>query len=124
MCRGDRREAIFHSDSDRELFLRTLAEACERSGMVVHSYVLMSNHYHLLAETPEPYLVAALQWFQGTYTQRFNLRHRVSGHLFQGRFKAILVKAGGISMTPLLLPEVPQYAASIAAAMRSARRCR
>ncbi len=61
--RGDRREAIFDSESDRELSLRPLAEACERSGMLIHSYVLMTNHYHLLGETPEPNLVVAMKWF-------------------------------------------------------------
>ncbi|CAN5744411.1 hypothetical protein BH20VER1_BH20VER1_21030 [soil metagenome] len=93
LCRGDRREAIFAGDRDRELFLATLGEMCARSGMVVHSYVLMSNHYHLLLETPEPNLVRGMQWFQSTYTQRFNRRHRLSGHLFQGRYKAIPIEA-------------------------------
>ena len=93
MCRGDRREAIFAGDADRELFLATLGEMCARSGMLVHSYVLMSNHYHLLLETPEPNLVAGMQWFQGTYTQRFNARHRLSGHVFQGRYKAMPIEA-------------------------------
>ena len=93
MCRGDRREAIFSDDGDREIFLATLAQMCGRTGMQVHSYVLMGNHYHLLLETPEPNLVAGMKWFQGTYTQRFNARHRLSGHLFQGRYKAIPVQA-------------------------------
>ncbi len=92
MCRGDRREDIFGPAADRELFLRTLAEMCERCGILVHSYVLMSNHYHLLIETPQPNLVAGMKWFQGTYTQRFNARHRLCGHLFQGRYKAIPVE--------------------------------
>ncbi len=91
MCRGDRKEPIFADDQDREIFLETLAEVCERTGFRVHSYVLMHNHYHLLLETPHPNLVAGMKWFQGTYTQRFNARHRVSGHLFQGRYKAIPV---------------------------------
>ena len=93
MCRGDRREAIFADDGDREVFMGTLAQMCARSGMRVHSYVLMGNHYHLLLETPEANLVAGMKWFQGTYTQRFNARHRLSGHLFQGRYKAIPVQA-------------------------------
>lgn len=92
LCRGDRREAIFHGDRDRELFLATLGEMCARTGILVHSYVLMRNHYHLLLETPAPNLVAGMQWFQGTYTQRFNARHRLSGHLFQGRYKAIPIE--------------------------------
>ena len=89
MCRGDRREAIFQDDADREMFLATLAEMCGRTGAFIHSYVLMSNHYHLLVETPTGNLVAGMKWFQGTYTQRFNVRHRLNGHLFQGRYKAI-----------------------------------
>lgn len=93
MCRGDRREAIFRGDADRELLLATLADMCGRAGHEIHSYVLMDNHYHLLLETPEPNLVAGMQWFQGTYTQRFNTRHRLSGHLFQGRYKAIPIEA-------------------------------
>jgi len=66
---------------------------CGRTGTRVHSYVLMSNHYHLLLETPEANLVAGMKWLQGTYTQRFNARHRQCGHLFQGRYKAIPVEA-------------------------------
>ena len=91
MCRGDRGERIYQSDSDRRHFLDTLAEVCERTGFLVHSYVLMSNHYHWLLETPEPNLVAGMKWFQGTYTQRFNARHGQRGHVFQGRYKAIPV---------------------------------
>ena len=66
--------------------LSTLEEMCERTGIWVHSYVLMPNHYHMLMETPEPNLVAGMKWFQGTYTQRYNSRHRQSGHVFQGRY--------------------------------------
>ena len=93
MSRGDRREPIFFDDKDREMFLATLAEMCERTGALVHSYVLMNNHYHLLLETPEGNLVAGMKWFQGTYTQRFNACHLLKGHLFQGRYKAIPVEA-------------------------------
>ena len=92
MCRGDRREEIFRDEQDRELFLSTLGQACERCGFVVHSYVLMRNHYHLLLETPAGNLVAGMKWFQGTYTVRFNARHRLDGHLFAGRYKAVLVE--------------------------------
>lgn len=91
MCRGDRQEDIFFTDADRELFLETLAETCDRTGWLIHAYVLMSNHYHLLLETPEANLVAGMRWFQGTFTIRMNSRHRLSGHLFQGRYKALLV---------------------------------
>jgi REP element-mobilizing transposase RayT len=89
--RGDRREEIYADDADRLVFLRTLEEVCRRTGWWVHAYVLMSNHYHLLLETPEPNLVAGMKWFQSTYTMRFNRRHRLGGHFFQGRYKAIVV---------------------------------
>jgi REP element-mobilizing transposase RayT len=79
--RGDRREAIFQDDGDRRRFLETLGEACGRTGWRVHAYVLMSNHYHLMIETPQANLVAGMRWFQTTWTMRFNARHRLSGHL-------------------------------------------
>jgi putative transposase len=91
MCRGDRRERIFLDGEDRGLFLRTWGEACVRAGFVTHAYVLMGNHYHLLLETPKPTLVSGMAWFQTTYTVRFNRRHRLSGHLFQGRYKAVMM---------------------------------
>ena len=93
MCRGDRREAIFLTDVDRTSFLETLGQACEKTGWRVHAYVLMPNHYHLVVETPEPNLVAGMRWLQSTYTIRFNSRNRMSGHLFQGRYKAVVVDA-------------------------------
>jgi REP element-mobilizing transposase RayT len=95
MSRGDRQEAIFRDDTDREMFLDTLEEACSRTGWRVHAFCLMGNHYHLLIETPEANLVAGMKWLQGTYTQRFNARHELWGHLFQGRYKAIPVEADG-----------------------------
>jgi putative transposase len=91
MDRGDRLEAIFLDDGDRELFLKTLGQACGRTGWRIHSYVLMGNHYHLLVETPEANLCAGMKWMQSTYTIRFNVRHKQRGHLFQGRYKAVLV---------------------------------
>jgi len=91
MCRGDRREAIVETDEDRHLFIETLGQACERSGWIVHSYVLMNNHYHVLLETPEGGLVDGMRWFQTTYTARYNARKRMCGHLFQGRYKAIVL---------------------------------
>jgi REP element-mobilizing transposase RayT len=95
MCRGDRQEAVFRDDRDCAVFLETLGESCERCGWRVHAYVLMGNHYHLLLETPEANLVAGMQWLQGTYTKRFNVRHRECGHLFQGRYKALPVASEG-----------------------------
>ena len=91
MCRGDHREAIFKGDEDRLLWLETLGQVCERTGWRIHSYVLMPNHYHFLLETPCGGLVDGMRWFQTTYTARFNARHRLCGHLFQGRYKAIVM---------------------------------
>lgn len=91
MARGDRREAIFLDDEDRKMFLEALAEVCGRTGWKCHAYVLMTNHYHLVLETPEPNLVAGMAWLQNTYTRRHNVRHKLWGHLFGGRYKAVLV---------------------------------
>jgi putative transposase len=95
MNRGDRREEIFYTDKDRELFLETLAETCERTGWQVFAYCLMSNHFHLAMETPRANLVAGMKWFLGTYTARFNRRHKLFGHLFSGRYKALIVDGSG-----------------------------
>ncbi len=91
MCRGNRRGDIFENDGDREVFLETLAQARERTGWKVCAYVLMSNHYHMVLETPEANLVVGMKWFQGTYTKRFNVRNRQWGHLFQARYKSIVI---------------------------------
>ena len=69
-----------------------LGEACERTGWRVHAWVLLSNHYHVLLETPEPNLVAGMKWMQNTLTRRFNQRHRAWGRVFGDRYKAILVE--------------------------------
>ncbi len=89
MCRGDRREAIFADDNDRQMFLATLAAACERTGWRIAAYALMPNHYHLVVITPRAGLVDGMRWLQTTYTVRYNARHHACGHLFQGRYKAI-----------------------------------
>ncbi|MEO0454735.1 MAG: transposase [Verrucomicrobiota bacterium] len=99
MSRGDRREAIFLTDADRERYLETLGEVCERTGWSIHAWVLMDNHYHWLLETPEANLVEGMKWFQNTYTRRFNSRNRVWGHVFGGRYKSILVEAGDYYQT-------------------------
>jgi REP element-mobilizing transposase RayT len=91
MARGNQGRAIFRDDQDRRCFLNTVGEACEKTGWWVHAYVLMGNHYHLLLETPEGNLVAGMKWLQGTYTQRFNGRHQLRGHLLQGRYKAVVI---------------------------------
>ncbi len=91
MCRGNRQQAVFGDERDNQQFLDTLGEVCIRCGWRIHAYVLMGNHYHLLLETPSANLVVGMQWLQGTYTKRFNVRHGERGHLFQGRYKALLV---------------------------------
>ncbi len=95
MNRGDRREAIFLDARDRERFISTLGEGCVKTGWQVHSLCLMPNHFHLVVETPEGNLVAGMKWLLGTYTGRFNRRHRLSGHLFSGRYKALIVDGSG-----------------------------
>ncbi len=91
LSRGDRREAIVRDDADRKLFLEILERTCGRTGWQIHAYCLMTNHFHLVVETPRSNLSTGMQWLLGSYTQRFNRRHRLSGHLFGGRYKALLV---------------------------------
>jgi REP element-mobilizing transposase RayT len=91
MSRGDRREPIFNGDKDRVLFLDTLGEACEKTDWQIHAWCLMSNHFHLIIETPRANLVGGMQWLLGVYTNRFNHRHKEFGHLFSGRYKALPV---------------------------------
>ena len=102
MSRGNRQDMIYCDDTDREQFLETLAEVCTKTGWLVHAYVLMDNHYHILLETPEPNLVVGMKWLQGTYTQRFNARNGEWGHLFQGRYKALLVDNSGKTYFPIV----------------------
>lgn len=96
--RGHRGEAIVRDDADRECFLRTLGEACVKTGWKVHAYALLVDHFHLVVETPEPNLVVGMKWFLGTYTARFNRRHSVGGHLFTGRYRSqLLDPSSGLS---------------------------
>jgi REP element-mobilizing transposase RayT len=95
MNRGDRREPIIHDDFDRQRFVATLSEACAKTDWQVHAYCLMSNHFHLVVETPEANLVAGMRWFLSTYTSRFNRRHKQFGHLFSGRYKSLIVDGSG-----------------------------
>jgi REP-associated tyrosine transposase len=90
--RGNERRKIVMDDADRWQFLRLLGEVIEEEGVVCHAYVLMDNHYHLLLETPSANLSAAMWHLNGIYTQRFNKKHHRTGHLFQGRFKALVVE--------------------------------
>ena len=93
MARGDRREGIFNDEEDRAMLLKILAQACDKTGWRVHGWVLMDNHYHWLIETAEPNLVDGMRWVQNTYTRRFNVRHKLWGHVFGGRYKAVLVQS-------------------------------
>ncbi len=124
MNRGDRREAIFRDDEDRKLLMSTLEEACGKTGWQVHALCLMVNHFHLVMETPQGNLVAGMKWFLGTYTGRFNRRHKLFGHLFSGRYKSLIVDGSGsgylktvcdyVHLNPvrakLLRPEQPLHA--------------
>jgi putative transposase len=92
LSRGNERREIVTGDEDRELFLGTLAEMSQRFEVDLFAYVLMDNHYHLLLRTNRANLSKSMQWFGATYTSRFNARHSRSGHLFQGRFKNMLVE--------------------------------
>jgi len=93
MNRGDHFEPIFQDDTDRQRCWEVLAETCQSAGWWLHSFVFMPNHYHLLIETRRATLVKGMQYLNSTYTHRYNGRHKTRGHLFQGRYKAILVDA-------------------------------
>jgi len=95
MSRGDRREDIFLDDIDRHDFIKTLAETCLKTGWQVHAFCLMRNHYHLVMETPNANLVAGMAWLQSTYTIRLNNRHKLTGHVLSGRYKAQVVEGSG-----------------------------
>lgn len=92
-ARGNERKEIFKSEKDREQFLSYLESAVTRYGAVVHCYCLMTNHYHLLVETPAGNLSQIMQHINGAYTNYFNTKRKRTGHLFQGRYKGILVEA-------------------------------
>jgi putative transposase len=95
MSRGDQRDDIFFNDVDRYDFIKTLAEACLKTDWLVHAFCLMKNHYHLVVETPSANLVAGMAWLQSTYTIRLNNRHKLSGHVLSGRYKAQIVEGSG-----------------------------
>jgi REP element-mobilizing transposase RayT len=90
--RGNERRAIFRSDRDRKAFLRLLGETARRFRWSVTAYVLMTNHFHLVIQTPEPNLSRGMQWLNGSYAGWFNHVHKRAGHLFQGRFHAYLIE--------------------------------
>ena len=90
--RGNERKRIFRDDNDQELFLNTLEKVSKRYNWYCHAYCLMNNHYHLIIETPEGNLSKGMRQLNGVYTQLFNKRHKRVGHIFQGRYKAILIQ--------------------------------
>ena len=90
--RGDGREDIYLSDADREAWLDVFATVCKRFNWVCHAWCQMTNHYHILVETPEANLAQGMRQLNGVYTQRFNRAHARVGHVFEGRYKAILVE--------------------------------
>ncbi len=110
IARGNERRPIVRDDADRHLFLKILAASLDGAGARLHAYCLMDNHYHLLVETPLANLSAFVRRLNHVYALAFNRRHRRVGHLFQGRYKAILVERGSylaeaaryIHMNPVL----------------------
>ena len=90
--RGNEKKSVFKTDQDRENFLNTLQHVNKRYNWICHAYCLMTNHYHLLIETPDGNLSLGMRQLNGVYTQLFNKLHGRIGHLFQGRFKAILIQ--------------------------------
>ncbi|WP_269523569.1 transposase [Coraliomargarita parva] len=91
ISRGNYRKELFRSENTGKAFERTIFEATERCGWKLHAYVIMSNHYHLAVETPEPNLVDGMKWLQSTFATRFNRLRKERGHVFQGRYKSILI---------------------------------
>jgi REP element-mobilizing transposase RayT len=91
-ARGNRSNAIFRDDTDRLVWLEIIAQTCQRHHCSVHSYCQMGNHYHLMIETAFANLSQAMRHLNGLYSEYFNRRHHIVGHMFQGRYKAILVQ--------------------------------
>jgi len=93
VSRSNNQENIYNNDKDKEKFLEYIEKAVERFSIIIHTYCLMSNHYHLLVETPDANLSLSMQWINVSYATYFNREHDRHGHLFQGRFKATLIGA-------------------------------
>jgi len=91
MSRGNGRVAIVADDEDRKLWLETMGDLCHRTKWKIHAFCLMPHHFDLVVETPKANLVDGMKWFLGTYTNRFNRRHKEYGHLFAGRYKSLIV---------------------------------
>jgi putative transposase len=92
--RGNYRADVFANEGSGKAFETCLWEACEKTGWRLHAYVIMRNHFHLAVETPQPNLVEGMHWLQSTFATRFNRFRSENGHVFQGRYKAILVEPG------------------------------
>ena len=90
--RGDRKSLVFHDQNDRLMWLSILADVCALYNFVIHGYCQMSNHYHIVVETLDGNLAQGMQQLNGIYSQYFNRRHDLMGHVFQGRYKAILIQ--------------------------------
>jgi REP element-mobilizing transposase RayT len=90
--RGNARQNIFFDDVDRQVFLKVLGNVIGKYNWLCHAFCLLDNHYHILVETQDPNLSLGMRQLNGVYTQRVNIRHHRVGHLFQGRYKAILVE--------------------------------
>jgi putative transposase len=90
--RGNYRANVFSSAGTIRAFQSAVGEACERHGWRLHAYVVMRNHFHLALETPQPNLVEGMHWLQSTFATRFNRFRSENGHLFQGRYRALLVE--------------------------------
>lgn len=90
--RGNEKQPVYRDDIDRQTWLRLLGRVVVHFGWRLHGYVLMGNHYHLIAETPNPSLSRGMRQLNGVYTQAFNRRHARVGHLFQGRFHSVLLQ--------------------------------
>lgn len=101
VAKGQDEQTIFKDDDDREEFLRVLQHSCERYGWILHGYALLDDSYFLVVRTPKPNLSKGMRQLNGVYTQSFNRRHNVDGHLFQGRFKSIVVDEKNF-LAPLL----------------------
>jgi len=100
-ARGNNRQLIYSDDADRRFFLKLLGESVERFGWILTAYVLMSNHYHLVVQLVDRTLSRGMKWLNGRYASYFNSKHSRVGHLFQGRFKGILVDKEAYSLEVL-----------------------
>ena len=98
--RGDRREDIYFNEADRRAWLETFSQVCSRFNWVCHAWCQMTNHYHIVVETIEGNLSSGMRQLNGVYTQAINRSHDRVGHVFQGRYKAILVEKDSNRCSP------------------------